>query len=284
MTRDAVLVANPTAGGGRAAALQPAVLDALRAGGWAVRSVTSRDGADAARIAAEADPDELVVSLGGDGMHALVASGVATSGACLAALPGGRGDDFVRAVGLPRDPVQAALTLSVARERRIGLGEADGRTFLGVLSIGFSARASRLAHSSRVRGRYAYHVAAVRALAGVPPQHFSIGLDGRRFDWEGLELAVGHSGWYGGGLHVCPDAELTDDVLDVTAIAGHKRAFPAVMTGMFDGTHVRRPEVETFRAREVGIDGEGEVWADGDLLCRLPVQARVRPDAVRLLA
>lgn len=292
MTRTAVLVVNPTAGAGRALAARQAVMDALRANGWVVRPTVSRDANDAVRIAAEAAPDDVVVSLGGDGMHALVARGVAAGGACLAPLPGGRGNDFVRALGLPLDPAQAALALAVGRERRIGLGEAGGRTFLGVLSVGFSALASELAASSRVRGPFAYHAAAVRALAHIAPQHYRLTVDGVSRDWSGYELAIGHSGWYGGGLQVCPGADLTDDLLDVTAIGGHKWAFPRVIGGMFSGRHIRLATVRTCRVRQIDValaqeDAPGavrQVWADGDYLGELPITVRVRPYCVRLLA
>lgn len=282
--RAAVLVTNPASGGGRAAAATLPVQDALRAHGWRVRDVRSRDGADATRIGAEADPDELVVSLGGDGTHALVARGVERSGALFAALPGGRGNDFVRAIGASRDPVSAAQALAVATERRIDMGVVGATTFLGVVSIGYSARTSHAALASRVPGPWAYHVAAVRTLRSCPVQAYVLEVDGERRPWSGLELAVGQSGWYGGGLHVCPAAALDDGLLDVTCIAGRKRAFPAVLAGVFRGDHVRRREVSTFRAATLTVHGAGEVWSDGDLVGELPATITTRPGAVRLLA
>lgn len=284
MTRHAVLVTNHSAGGGRGGAAAQRVEDALRALGWRVRAVRSRDGEDAMRIGAEADPDEVVVSLGGDGTHALVARGVARSGALLAPLPGGRGNDFVRALGASRDPVAGALALALARERRIDLGDAGGVGFLGVVSIGYSALASRFALTSRVRGPLAYHAAAVRALHACRPREYTITVDGVRRTWTGMELAIGLSGWYGGGLHICPAADLADARLDVSAIAGSKTAFPAIMTGMFSGSHVNRPEVQTYRAASVEVEGRGEVWADGDALGALPIRVTTRPGALRLLA
>ncbi|SEV87169.1 Diacylglycerol kinase family enzyme [Austwickia chelonae] len=283
MTRRAVLVTNPTSGGGRGMRYRERVNDALTANGWRVRSVCSKNADDAVRIGAEADPQECVVSLGGDGMHALVARGVARSGALLAALPGGRGNDFVRATGQPLDPVAAALALSSAGEHRVDLGEADGTPFLGVVSIGYSALASQVAAESRVRGPGVYHVAAVRAFFGVPRAEYVLSVDGVERRWSGFELAVGLSGWYGGGLQVCPEARIDDGLLDVTMVAGARRHFLPLLRRMFSGSHVELPSVETFRAEQVRVNGEGEVYADGDRLGVLPVDINVRPGALRLL-
>lgn len=284
MTVAATLVTNPSSGGGRSAEAAQRVLDALRAHGWRVRAVRSRDAEDAVRIGAEADPDEVVVSLGGDGTHALVARGVLGSGALLAPLPGGRGNDLVRALGAPHDPVQAALSLGTAVERRVDVGLAGGTPYLGVLSIGYSASASRIALESKVRGPFAYHLAALRALRERWPREYVLTVDGVERRWIGVELAVGSSGWYGGGLQVCPGAVLDDGLLDVTCVTAPRRQLPRLLSDMFSGTHVRRPGVQVFRARQLRVAGEGEVWADGDRLGELPLSVEVRPSCLRVLA
>ncbi|MBW3085482.1 Diacylglycerol kinase [Austwickia sp. TVS 96-490-7B] len=288
MTQRALLVINPTAGGGRAVAAAPIVQDVLRSHGWVVRAIRSRNSDEATRIAAEADSDEVVASLGGDGMHALVARGAVISGARFAPLPGGRGNDFVRAVGAPRDPAAAAAALRVAHERRIDLGEVNGAPFLGVVSIGFSALASQIAARSRIPGPLAYHTAAVRTMARVSPFQFDVTIDNRTIHWSGYELAIGMSGWYGGGLNICPQARLDDGLVDLTFVATRKRGFAQVMARAFHGTHIDMPGVATDQGSLVEVqdvsDGPSLVYADGDPVGTLPVAVRVRPAALRLLA
>ncbi|QQR99478.1 MAG: hypothetical protein IPK37_10480 [Austwickia sp.] len=65
----------------------------------------------------------------------------------------------------------------------------------------------------------------------------------------------------------------------MTCIAGRKRAFPAVLAGMFRGDHVRRREVSTFLAATLTVRDAGEVWSDGDLVGELPATITTRPCA-----
>src|SRR5436190_10964413 len=105
MSRSISLIVNPVAGGGRAAKALPRVEERLRALGVAFHTERTRDldhARDLARSAAEAG--ETVVTLSGDGLVGCVA-GVLRElpGSVLGILPGGRGNDFARVLGIPRD-------------------------------------------------------------------------------------------------------------------------------------------------------------------------------------
>jgi diacylglycerol kinase family enzyme len=104
----------------------------------------------AARLARQARADglDLVVTLGGDGtvnevVNGLLAEGPDPSIPALAVVPGGGANVFARALGLPKDPVEATGALLVAlRERRhrsIGLGLAGDRWFTFNAGMGWDA-------------------------------------------------------------------------------------------------------------------------------------------------
>ena len=75
----------------------------------------------------------------------------------LAALPGGSANVFTRALGLPRDPVDAAgailTALADGRERTIGLGRADDRYFVLNAGLGLDAEVVRAVQGQRGQGR-----------------------------------------------------------------------------------------------------------------------------------
>lgn len=281
--RSVRLIVNPAAGRGRAAAAAAGVATVLRGHGWDVAVFEAASG-EAERLARSVSSDELVCSLGGEGTHAHVASGAYVAGARFTPLPGGRGNDLCRAVGLPGDPLAAARGLVGAIERRIDLGDVGGAPFLGVVSIGASAIANDIANGSPMRGPGAYHVATMRMLQRLSPSPYRLDLDGQVREFEALEVAIGLSGRYGGGLRICPDAELDDGLLDVTVIHGSKRHYLRFMHALFTGRIGRVDGVSTFRARTVHVEGEGPVFADGGMIGTLPVTATVSPRALRLLA
>src|SRR5215207_8278346 len=76
-----------------------------------------------------------------------VAGELRDGAAALAVLPGGRGNDFARKLGIPADPV-AACALLRGQERRIDLAAVNGRTYLGILSAGLDSDANRLANDN----------------------------------------------------------------------------------------------------------------------------------------
>ena len=114
-TRRLQLVVNPCAGGGRSTRLLPAVEAALRAAGHDLEVTPTESLMHADDLVAQALADDrVVVAMGGDGLVGRVAGAVASGGGLMAVLPGGRGNDFCRAAGLPGDAVAAAAMVSSA--------------------------------------------------------------------------------------------------------------------------------------------------------------------------
>src|SRR3954469_18813221 len=110
------LAANRAAGGG----LDPAALAA------AIRAEVLVVGIDELERAAEWAPDRLAVA-GGDGTIAPVAALAGRLDVPLAVIPAGTANDFARAHGLPRDPLEAAaLAVTATATRELELGRLAG--------------------------------------------------------------------------------------------------------------------------------------------------------------
>ena len=292
------LIVNPAAGGGKAGRVAPAVERELREHALTVRRLDTRDLDHARALAVEAaSAGETVVTLSGDGMIGAVADALRTvPGALLGVLPGGRGNDLARVLGIGDDPLRACATIAHGVPHRIDLGEVSqlghsgsGRAFVGIASAGFDSDANRIANEAPSRlGALAYAYGALRALIAWRPARFQIELDppGERHTFLGYSVAAANSKAYGGGMHLAPDALLDDGLLEVVAIehVGRLR-FLANLPKVFRGTHVRLTSVRVFRAREVEISASRPftMYADGDPIGELPVRVRAVPGAVRVL-
>src|SRR5437764_15449544 len=135
--RKLCLIVNPVAGGGRPARALPQVQAELRARGLEQRFEYTKSLAHARELAAEAAAaGEVAVAFGGDGLISAVAGALKGSHGVVGVLPGGRGNDLCRVLGIPSKPVAACGVLSSGVERRLDLGEAGGRTFAGIASCG----------------------------------------------------------------------------------------------------------------------------------------------------
>ncbi|MDE3070082.1 MAG: diacylglycerol kinase family lipid kinase [Acidobacteriota bacterium] len=308
-SRRLCVLVNPTAGGGRAARALPAVEGALRGRGAHVRVARTESAAHGAELAAQAvSGGEELVTLGGDGMVRLAAHAARGSDAIVSVLPGGRGNDFARSLGLPLDPVAACRVALEGRVRTVDVGvlhalEGDlrdeaggarddagagtgGETFVGIASIGLESEVTRIANNApSFMGGSVYLLATLAGLARWRPASFALTLDEVPESFTGYMAAVANSGRFGGGMRLAPDASLDDGLFDVVELGAVSRLrFLANTPKVFRGTHVGEDSVSVLRAREVRLDAERpfDVYADGDAIGRTPAVARVHPGALRV--
>jgi YegS/Rv2252/BmrU family lipid kinase len=295
--RRAVVLCNPSAGGGRGRRRLPDVEHRLRELGLPHRTVATRDLGHALDVAARAcETGDVVATMGGDGLTGRVADVVSRHGGTLAVLPAGRGNDFARALGVPGDAVGAASVLATGQPRRIDLGEVEDahgalRRYLGILSVGIDSEVQRIAETTRLPlGRHTYAYGAVTALAGWRSLPFALDIDDTRRRMSGFTVAVANSGVYGGGMRLAPDARLDDGRLDVVLITGASRI--RLLRGLArtaDGSHVEDEHVEVRPAREVTIRSTSPAalrltaYADGEQVAPLPLRVRVAPAALDVL-
>jgi diacylglycerol kinase (ATP) len=294
VTSEITLFVNPTAGRGRGAhAAQPAA-SALRAAGFSVRTVLGEDAADAlvrARAAVEGGTGALI-AVGGDGMASLALRAVAGTRTPLGLVAVGTGNDFARALGLPvREPAAAgrmiADALKCGRIRAIDLGQVGDRWFGTVLASGFDSRVNDRGNRMRwPTGRLKYDLATIAELAGFRPVPYRIRLDdGEVREVEATLVAVGNGSSYGGGMRICPGADLTDGLFDITVVGDCSRAtLLRVFPRVYRGTHVGHPKVTVLRAARVEIAAEDVTgYADGEPLGPLPLSVRCVRGGVRVV-
>jgi YegS/Rv2252/BmrU family lipid kinase len=297
MAQAACLIVNPSAGGGRARRLAPGVMDELRRLGIQARRCDTRDLRHARELALEAaQRGETVLALSGDGMVGAIAGALrAVPGAQLGVLPGGRGNDLARVLGIPRDVREACATVAAGAARAVDLGEAlpaggEPHAFVGIASVGFDSEANRIANQAPAwLGGLVYAYGALRALASWRPARFVIELDppGERIAVTGYSVGAANSKAYGGGMYAAPAALLDDGLLDIVVLAdvSRLRFLTGVMPRVFKGTHVELPDVRSFRAAEVEISADRPfvMYADGDPIGELPLRLRAVPGAVQML-
>jgi YegS/Rv2252/BmrU family lipid kinase len=280
------LVINPAAGGGRGAKKLPAVRAALVDHDLVVTPTRSLEHADELVAAALAD-DRVVVAMGGDGIVGRVAGAVAAGDGVMGVLPGGRGNDFCRSVGIPLDPVAACAVISTGVATPLDLGYADGRAFIGIASIGFDSDVQeRVLTSTLPLGQLTYLIGSLQTVLAWKPATFRCTADGQPLELTGWAVAVANTGMYGGGMKLAPEASVTDGLLDVvTTSATSKLTFLRALPKLFKGTHVHEPSVSVRTATTVTLDADRpfRVFADGDPIATLPCTLTVRPAALRVL-
>jgi YegS/Rv2252/BmrU family lipid kinase len=289
VSRPLALLVNPAAAGGKAlAAVTPAraELDRLKA---RYRVIETASGEHAKREARAAGANgETVIAVGGDGLVGTLAGAICGTDAALGIIPAGRGNDFARVLDIPTDPAQAARTAHEGHTKLLDVGEVDGKSFVGIASVGFDSDANRIANEAKlVKGNLVYAYAALKALAKWEPAHFDVIIDGEHHEVTGYSVGVCNSKAYGGGMYAAPQAELDDGLLDVILCATHtKRQFLSrTLPGVFKGTYLELPWITCFTGKkiEVSSDRPFVMYADGDPLTDLPATIEVRPRSLHVV-
>jgi YegS/Rv2252/BmrU family lipid kinase len=288
VTRRFALLVNPSAAGGKAARALPLVTAELDRLGAPHRTVETRSLEHAADEAARAaDAGETVAALGGDGLIRPIAGALRHHEGALAILPGGRGNDLARVLGIPAEPAAAARVAVEGEEWMMDVAEVDGTPYVGIASLGFDSVANRIANDARlVRGHLVYLYAALRALATWRPASFQVTVDGERHEVWGYCVVVGNSKAYGGGLVMFPDAELDDGKLDVLMVSHHsKPRYLRSIVEVLRGTHLTSPHVRLARGAVVEVRAERQfvVYADGDPVGATPATMCVDQRCLRVI-
>jgi YegS/Rv2252/BmrU family lipid kinase len=289
VSRRYAVICNPASAGGRGLKTLPVAVAELDRLGCEHRIVQTRDIEHAREAAREArTAGETVIAIGGDGLLRPVAAELRDSESALAIVPGGRGNDLARVLGIPTDTVAATRIAVEGREWSMDMATVDGEPYLGIASFGFDSDANRIANEAKlVRGNLVYVYAALRALAAWRPARFVLIVDGERHEVTGYSAGVANSRAYGGGMFVAPQAELDDGLVDVVAL-GHisKRQFLLrLLPKVFKGTHLDDPAVHAWRGGSIELEADRPftIYADGDPIGEVPARVEVLPRCLRVI-
>ncbi|MBO9541227.1 diacylglycerol kinase family lipid kinase [bacterium] len=213
-----------------------------------------------------------VVAVGGDGTIHEVMNGFfddrqpRSPEATLGILPTGTGGDLIRTLGIPRDPLKAAEHLLSGRQSLFDVGRAefvgaDGhrtvRHFVNIAEAGLGGAAvDRINRGSKVLGGFLTFLAGtLHAFATYQPGVMSIAFDDEApLEGRAWNVVVGNGRYFGGGMHILPEARMDDGLFDVMVVGDVSRAalFRNV-AAIYRGTHLSEPGVAFRRAREVRV-------------------------------
>lgn len=286
---------NPVSGHGAAIKAAQRAIARLHHRGVEVVEIIGDDAQDARYLVAAAldKGTDAVVVTGGDGVISNALQVLAGTDIPLGIIPAGTGNDHAREFGIPtKDPEAAANIVLDGWTETIDLGRIRDQAgvdkwFGTVAATGFDSlvtdRANRM---SWPHGRLRYYIAMFAELSRLQMLPFRLVLDGKQEIKTDLTLAAfGNTRSYGGGLLICPHADRSDGLLDITMVASQSRTklvrfFPTAIKG----THVELDEVTTARAKTVDVECPGiNVYADGDFACPLPAEIAAVPAALHVL-
>jgi diacylglycerol kinase (ATP) len=281
-----LVVVNPKAGMGAAASLATQVVGFLQSHQIAYRMISPNSAVETkalVRASLQSGEATKLLSIGGDGLFHLLLQLAIEFKVPLAITPGGTGNDFYRTLGwFDHDLTDYLDHLNSVAPSLVDVGVVDGEYFGAVLSSGFDSVVNERANRMKwPKGPAKYNVAIALELPKFKAIEFKIFADEKVLEVEAMLIAIGNGRSYGGGMQVCPDADLHDGLFDIMILHPvSKLEFIKVFPTVYKGTHIKHPQVEVIRAKRIRIESSAIAYADGERIGQLPVQVESLPQSL----
>lgn len=225
-----------------------------------------------------------IIAVGGDGLIHLALQIAVPHSIAVVTIPAGTGNDFVRSLGWDLDrPLTPLWSAINSAPQDVDLGEIDGEYFAAIASTGFDSLVNERANGlSWPKGPAKYNVAMALELPKFKPLSYKFTIDGKYFEREAMLIAVGNGRSYGGGMMVCPEAELDDGLFDLMILNPvSKREFIRIFPSVYEGAHISHPKVEIHKASKIGIEASAICYADGERIGPMPATFHVAKGALK---
>ena len=280
-------ICNPTAGSGRGEKIGQQIKQALDKKGVISHLVLTKRPGHAEELARGAREEgvETVLSIGGDGTSQEVARGLLGGKTSLGVIPAGTGNDFVKTIGLPAQPLDALDYILSHPARPTDAGEVNGKLFLNVIGTGFDVSVLQYAQKAKkfCRGLLPYLYGVLQTLFrfhSIPITYTTD--DGREETREAFIAALGNGGVFGGGIRIAPEARADDGLLYLVIVDQiQRRLLIPRLVGLLQGRILTFPETHYCRVSSVRISAPGtQLEVDGEIIPEHTAAARVLPDAL----
>lgn len=266
------LILNPTAGHGKAQRVRNQIESELSTRNLPFVTLCTACPGHATQLARsiiQKDPKACIVAMGGDGTLCETANGLFGSSAVLMMVPCGTGNDFIRTLGLPSDPLEAFRVQLDSPMRTIDCGQMNDDLFLNVSGTGFDIEV--LVQTERfkkyLRGLGAYLMGLFSAIRRFDPVKAKLTIDGVCTEGRFTIIEVANGQYFGSGMRVAPNADPSDGLFDVVYVDAVPRLrIPPLLPKFISGKHVTLPIAHVIRAREILIEAPRMVInMDGEL-------------------
>lgn len=279
-----LLAINPTSGRGKGARVGQQVANFLADRRVEYKIVTGANALNLQEnLRREASSALGIIAVGGDGLMHMCIQITASSDLPLVPIPAGTGNDFVRALGWnPDKPLEPLWSAINSEPTKIDLGNVDGEYFGAIASTGFDSLVNERANQMKwPKGPSKYNVAMALELPKFKPLEYRFVIDGKAYQREAMLIAAGNGSSYGGGMLVCPNADMNDGLIDLMILNPvSKREFVQIFPSVYEGKHIQHPQVEIIQAKEIYLESNAVCYADGERIGPLPATISIAESAL----
>jgi len=284
-----LLIVNPVSGNGKALDMVPEAEKFLSDIGVKCDIQISENAARATSLASTAATlgYARVIALGGDGTCNAVAAGIYNSDVVMGIIPGGRGNNLFRSLGIMGDLAEICKTAAAGLPKSIDVGFVNDTFFINSIGAGFPAVVAAEISGNSSEGGLAYLKAIYRAWKKYNSYNITVRIDNLEINQDTAMIFANIGKITGGGWQVTPQAVNNDGKFDVCVVEHVKKTqLLTLLSKISRANHVRLPQVRMYRCRQLEISGnkdlpthyDGEIYENtGDRL-----MVKCEPQALKI--
>ncbi|MBE5740665.1 MAG: diacylglycerol kinase family lipid kinase [Clostridiales bacterium] len=216
------LIYNPVAGKKSALKNLEIVKKILQERGVEFETHASQEARECSQIAKELTQkgESDIIVLGGDGTLHEVLNGLDDPSKCrLGLIPSGTGNDFAEKAGIPLDAEQAILLILDGEAKNTDyLQLSDGRRCMNVGGMGMDVDVLERCHKGKMKGKPKYVLSLLQSLFTFKGYTITVKCEGVEKTHDALIAAVCNGGVFGGGIPICPSADIHDGKMNVVIV------------------------------------------------------------------
>ncbi len=276
------LIFNPKAGKKRAGKNLAVVTRILEDRGLSYETHPTGGVHDAEAIArrlTSAGEQEIIV-LGGDGTLHEVLNGITEPTLCrLGLIPSGTGNDFAGRMGIPLEADKAILKIIDGEPKPTDYLNVGGVRCMNVAGVGMDVEVLERCQRGKMKGKLKYLFSLIGSLFSFKGLPVVIESEGREEKHDALLAAACNGSRFGGGITICPAAEIDDgriNVVIVDCIGGKMKIIKAFMK-LMKGKILEYPATTHFLCERACFspDKPCTVQLDGELYPKLRFDVQI---------
>lgn len=161
-----------------------------------------------------------IIVLGGDGTLHEVLNGISNPAQCrLALIPSGTGNDFAEKLGIPLKAAEAVKLFLKKDPKEIDYLQVGNRRCMNVAGLGMDVEVLERCQRGKMRGKLKYFISLLKTFFVFKGYAIVVRKeDGTEEKHDALLAAVCNGSQFGGGIPVCPPAEVNDGLMNVMIV------------------------------------------------------------------
>lgn len=283
MRRTYHIISNPAAGKTKSGKSLQIVQDVFTESGAAFETHLTERAGDATEIARRLteNGETEIIALGGDGTLHEVLNGLADPSACnFGLIPSGTGNDFAEKIGLPLDADATARIVLKGEVKETDYLEVGGMRCMNVAGVGMDVDVLERFQKGKMKGKLKYFKSLLQSLFSFKGYRVEIQSEEVTETRDVLLAAACNGSQFGGGIRICPAADVADGKLDVVIVdcLGGKWKIIKAFMALLKGKILEYPAAKHFLCDTVKFLPKQDcaMQLDGELYRGVPFDVKLR--------